>query len=327
MRFIDISFPTRHYTRVKAALADTTDPALIYNESTNGRSEIRIMANENDTQMIVDRVQSVLADNGEWRLVVLPVEAACSSRQTARDLYLEDEQHSVRTAREEIFHEVSASSRLNPDFIVLSALSAIVAALGMNAENVAVVIGAMVIAPLLGPILSFSFGAAIGDLKIMTRSARTALAGVATGVVIAYCITFFVEVNTKSAELLSRAEIGIGTLVLALASGAAAALSLVTGLSAMLVGVMVAVALLPPSAAIALYMGAGAPDLALKAGALLAANVICVTLAAQIVFIAKGVRPRRWQDQQAATRSRSINLAVWGVLLVALAGVILYMAD
>ena len=129
--------------------------------------------------------------------------------------------------------------------------------------------------------------------------------------------------NTASTELTDRTVVGLDSVALALASGAAAALSIVSGLSSTLVGVMVAVALLPPSAAVALYIGAGDLQSAGKAGFLLALNVICVNLASQLVFFVKGVRPHGWLEQEKAARSRNINLVVWGLLLAGLVAMIL----
>jgi uncharacterized membrane protein len=111
---------------------------------------------------------------------------------------------------------------------------------------------------------------------------------------------------------------------LALASGAAAALSLTTGLSSALVGVMVAVALLPPAASTGLLAGAG--DMAGAEGALLllAVNVVSVNLAAQVVFLGRRIRPLTWFEKKVAARYSAIGLALWLVALALLIGLILW---
>jgi uncharacterized membrane protein len=108
------------------------------------------------------------------------------------------------------------------------------------------------------------------------------------------------------------------SIALALASGAAAALSLSTGLSGTLVGVMIAVALLPPAATIGLMLGAGETDLALGAALLLGANVVSVNLAAKIVFLLKGVRPRTWMEKEMARRAMPAYLGAWLIALLIL---------
>lgn len=93
--------------------------------------------------------------------------------------------------------------------------------------------------------------------------------------------------NITSPEIASRTVVGLDSVALALASGAAAALSLTTGLSSVLVGVMVAVALLPPAVALGLMLGHGHFDLAVGAGLLLAVNLVCVNLSSKVVFLLK----------------------------------------
>ena len=94
-----------------------------------------------------------------------------------------------------------------------------------------------------------------------------------------------------SPELAGRTNVGLDSVALALASGAAAALSLTTGLSSVMVGVMVAVALLPPAVTLGLMLGHGEGSLAAGAGLLLAINVVCINLASKVVFFIKGIRP------------------------------------
>jgi uncharacterized membrane protein len=105
---------------------------------------------------------------------------------------------------------------------------------------------------------------------------------------------------------------------IALAAGAAAVLSLTTGLSSTLVGVMVAVALLPPTATMGMLLGAGMPTLAGGALLLLMVNVVCVIVAAKLVFYSRGIAPRTWYERSKARQSKVLASAVWGILLIIL---------
>jgi len=129
--------------------------------------------------------------------------------------------------------------------------------------------------------------------------------------------------NLDSPEILVRTDVDLGGVVLGLASGAAAVLSLTGGLSSTLVGVMVAVAILPPTATIGMMLGAGRWEEALGALLLLTVNIVCVLLSAKLVFLLKGVRPRSWTERNRAKQSNAIYLALWAVLLVILVVVIL----
>jgi len=184
------------------------------------------------------------------------------------------------------------------------------------------VIGAMVIAPLLGPNIALALGTALGDTALMWRSLKTNLAGVSMTLVITVLIALFMPLDIESEELLARTDVGLDSVALALASGAAAALSLTTGLSSVLVGVMVAVALLPPAATFGLMLGSGQYAMATGAGLLLAVNIVCVNFAAKLVFLVKGIHPRTWWEKQKARQSMITYLMIWAVSLLLLVGLI-----
>ncbi len=322
MRLIEATFPTEYRDQVTTAVAGA-EPVdwRATNDGGDGRCVVRALVAQGDGQKLIDMLQSIFDGVDGWRVVVLPVEATAPTLESS-DTQADETKRRTMALREEIFQDVADGARLGPDFFVLTVLSTVVAAIGLNADNVAVVIGAMVIAPLLGPILAFSFAGALGDLKLMLRSGRAALSGFGVGGLTAVLIGAAVPVNLSSRELISRADLGLDSVALALASGAAAALSIVTGISSALVGVMVAVALVPPAAAIGLFLGAGEPGLAAKAAMLLAVNVVCVNLAAQVVYAWKGVHPRTWLERKSAARSARINFAVWTALLVALVSLV-----
>jgi uncharacterized hydrophobic protein (TIGR00341 family) len=183
-----------------------------------------------------------------------------------------------------------------------------VVAFGLESDSVAVVIGAMVIAPLLGPNIAFAFATAIADRALMLSAAKSSILGIALSVAVAAALALLVDPNIASPELLQRSSSGYGGIVLALASGTAAALSVTTGLSATRVGVMLAVALLPPAATLGIMVAAQRLDLASGAAMLLGANVACINIAAQVVFISKGIRPRRWHERKTARRAVIVNL-------------------
>ncbi len=140
---------------------------------------------------------------------------------------------------------------------------------------------------------------------------------------ISVAIGFAWPVALDSHELMSRTSVGLDGIAVALASGAAATLSLTVGVSAALVGVMVAVALMPPAAAMGMLFGAGEWHLAVGAGTLLAVNVVCVNLSAQAMFVLFGVRPRTWFEKENARRATIMNASIWIVLLGALAVLLL----
>lgn len=325
MRLIEAIIPTARIDAVKSAV-DRCEPThwRISTTEEDDRCVLRAFFADDTAQGLVDALQDICEGGEDWRILVLPVEATAPKPEDTPGKNAERARKKKLALREEIYGDVAEGAALSPDFYLLTFASTIVAALGLNADNVAAVIGAMVIAPLLGPILAVSFASALGDFKLLARSARNALLGLLLGVTLAAAIGALFPVNLESNELMSRTVVGLDSLVLALAAGAAAALSIVAGVSAALVGVMVAVALLPPAAAVGLFLGAGEFVFASRALLLLIVNVVCVLLAAQAVYFYKGVLPRTWVEKKKAGKATKIKFMILTALLALLAAIIAF---
>jgi uncharacterized hydrophobic protein (TIGR00341 family) len=277
----------------------------------DGMQQMWLLISDDKLQTVLDTLQKLLSEQQTARIVVLPVEMSLP-KADEEDRKQED---AATEAREALYEGVEKGVRLDLNFMVLVVLSSLVAAIGLITNNAAVVIGAMVIAPLLGPNLALSFGTAMGDLSLIKKSVQTLVAGMILAVAAPAILGMFWTFDITNHELVLRTAVGIDSAILALASGAAAALSLTTGLSSVLVGVMVAVALLPPAAALGLMLGSGNTDLATGAGLLLAVNIVCINLASKIVFDIKGIRPLGWKEKEKAKRSKVVYILGWLVTL------------
>jgi len=296
----------------------------------DGRIPITLLLGEIDRQALLDRLQAALGESGDWRITILPTDTAIPREdkddgddgdegpEETKEGKEERRQAEERASREELHHLVADGARTNQNFLLLVVLSTVVATVGLEQDSVAILIGAMVIAPLLGPNVAFAFGAAIGDRALMIEAVRTAVTGVSLSILIAGLIALAVRPDLSSGELMARTDLDYAGIALALASGAAAALSVTTGLSSTLVGVMVAVALLPPAATLGMMIAIGEWHLAIGAGMLLAGNVACVNLAAQVVFVWKGIKPRLWAERRNARRAMAISVATWVALILVL---------
>ncbi len=280
---------------------------------------MRLVVTDDSVQGVLDALQSVLGAQPYAKLLVYPVDISLP-KQTEEQ---QEKESQATQAREALYKEVQKNSRLDLNYLVLVMLSTVVAAIGLIENNVAVVIGAMVIAPLLGPNLAFGLGTALGDLSLMKNSLKTLFAGVLLAVSLSALMGVLWPFPLTSPELISRTDAGLDSIALAFASGAAAALSLSTGLPSVLVGVMVAVALLPPAATFGLMLGHARIDLASGAALLLAVNVVSVNLACKLVFLLKGVGPRTWWEKETAKKAMRRYIFVWVVTLMVL-GVVIY---
>jgi uncharacterized hydrophobic protein (TIGR00271 family) len=176
----------------------------------------------------------------------------------------------------------------------------------------------MVIAPLLGPLLGTILGVAVGERGLFARALRAGAAGIALAVAVGVLLGLMLPFGIAG-ELAKRATVGFDDIALALAAGAAAVLSLTAGVASVLVGVMVAVALMPPATAIGLFLGKGAWLMAGDAAVLLAVNLVALHLSGQIVFLVQGVKPRTRYRQAKVKPSVRLSLAASGLLLAVLA--------
>jgi uncharacterized hydrophobic protein (TIGR00341 family) len=283
-------------------------------EDEDGLQSARLISSDDRLQSTLDGLQTVLGTHPKARILVIPVDVALPKSPEA-ERKVED---AAVASREALYSSVQKNARLDWNFVLLVILSTIVAAIGMIENNVAVIIGAMVIAPLLGPNLAFGLGTALGDVELMRRSFLSLVVGILLAISLSVGIGMLWPSNQLSTELLGRTDVGLDSVALALVSGAAAALSLTTGLSSVLVGVMVAVALLPPAATLGLVLGYERMDLAAGAGLLLAVNIVCVNLACKLVFLFRGIAPLTWKAQQNARRSMFAYISVWIVTLTLL---------
>ncbi|MEZ5897430.1 MAG: TIGR00341 family protein [Parvularculaceae bacterium] len=324
MRLIEITFPVKRSDDVRAEI-DKAEPAhvLISDPNADDQCVARVFFAGKGAQEFFDAIQQLCERENDWRVLVIPVEATAPKPEESEEKKNADAARGERALREEIYNDVKDGAALSLDFFVLTMASTIVAAIGLNSDNVAAVIGAMVIAPLLGPILAVTLGVSLGDRKLILHAARNAVAGLFVGVFAAVLIGRFGGVNLESHELMSRIVVGLDSIALALAAGVAAALSIVAGVSSALVGVMVAVALLPPAAAAGLFLGAGEMSFAARAALLLTINIICIMIAAQGVYLWKDVRPRTWLEKKSAEKAMRISTIALFVLLVAAAAIIL----
>jgi uncharacterized hydrophobic protein (TIGR00341 family) len=131
------------------------------------------------------------------------------------------------------------------------------------------------------------------------------------------------SVDPGIGEHASRTQVGLGDIAIALAAGVAGTLSFTKGLPSALIGVMVAVALLPPTVTVGMLLGSGNTALVPGAVQLVLVNVICVNLGAVTTFFFKGVRPRTWWETKKAEKATRTAIIIWSALLIILVVTIL----
>lgn len=241
--------------------------------------------------------------------------------------YEEDSDESDRISREELG---SAAWELTPSlstYMVLTIVSALIATAGLLLDSAAIVVGSMVIAPLVGPALAASVGTVVEDHTLRGRGVWLQLLGIIVS--IAAATVFGVVVNVTGIippgtdvlgieQVNERLAPGVLTLVIAIGAGVAGALSLSAGVSTALVGVMIAVALIPPAAAVGVGIAWGLSELALGAGVFVLVNILSINLSALSVLWLKGFRPETWYDEQGARHAMAVRIGGLVIALLAL---------
>jgi uncharacterized hydrophobic protein (TIGR00341 family) len=343
LRIIEISAPENSSDKIKELAEEYNAVDCWQSERKEWQSKdddkrmtTRILVDVTNQQDMMDALTRAVNDHDGWRIILLPVEATMPRPENPE----ENEQGKqanqgkkwikVRNilrgsvTREELLQDMEKGGRLTFDFVLLAFLSTIVAGIGLIQSDVAIIIGAMVIAPLLGPNLALAFGAALGDKDLILNAIKTNVVGLGFTLLISALAGYFItEASvTESEELLNRTNVSYASIALALAAGGAAVLSLTTGVSSALVGVMVAVALMPPAVALGLTVGNAQWEMAFGSGLLLATNVVCINLAALGVFRLKGIKPRTWYEEKQARKASRVNAVIWFSMLIILAGMI-----
>lgn len=324
LRLVEIMLPADFAPEVQRIIADGPSEGIWQETLADGQMLVRVVLDASETGQLIDRFEQRFNHQENFQLLVLPVAAALPQREEEPQADDDSQAESNRgygrlsLSRQELGQQISDMARMHWVYVTTVILSAIVASIGMLRDNVAVIIGAMVIAPLLGPNIALGFGATVGDTNLLRRALLTNIVGLLIALAMAASVGVFLSPDEFGHEVLSRTSVQISDVVLALASGAAGALAITTGAPAALVGVMVAVALLPPAIALGLMAGTAQWWEAVQASVLLATNVICVNVAAIVTFLAQGIRPATWWEARAAKRSALAALALWMLVLCAL---------
>jgi uncharacterized hydrophobic protein (TIGR00271 family) len=193
--------------------------------------------------------------------------------------------------RAALLDEVRSNVRPAWAYYVLAAASCAIASLGLLEDSAPVIIGAMLIAPLMTPIVALAFAIVNGEWRV-TRDAALALAGgSALAVTLSAAVSLIAQLPTPGEQILSRGNPNLLDLGIALAAGGIAGYARVNrGVAETVGGAAIAVALMPPLCVVGI--GVSVHDLTLAYGAFLlfATNLVGITLACALVFVAAGLR-------------------------------------
>ncbi len=219
--------------------------------------------------------------------------------------------------RSEVFAQMRQSARAGVDYYVLIFLASAIASLGLILDSGAVIIGAMLVAPLMSPILAVGQGIVQGNVRLIRRGASSAFKGVAVALAVGTASALLLPPRPPTHEMLARGEPSLLDLLVAVMAGAAAAYGVSRkSVAAALPGVAISVALVPPLCVAG--WGLGSSNFRLGGGALLLflTNFAGIVLVGALIFLLLGFRPSRTGRDRAARRA--ILWAAVAIVLVAI---------
>lgn len=193
---------------------------------------------------------------------------------------------------EDLFTTLRANAQFTTPFMVMMVLATLIATFGLYADSSPVIIGAMILAPLMAPIVSFSMGLIRYDLTLMANSIKTVILGSLTGLFVGISVTYIIPMEIITDEIQARLSPNLLDLGIAVASGIAAAYAHAReDIAQSLAGVAIAVALVPPLAVTGI--GIGWMEWHIFSGSLLLflTNLAGIILFAGITFYLLGYAP------------------------------------
>ena len=208
-------------------------------------------------------------------------------------------------------------------FAVLLFLSTVIAAYGVIADSTATVIGAMIIAPLMTPIMATAAGLVMGDMKRAGRSLLVVVAGVVGVVGLAWFIGFFLTTSvisyTANSQITARISPSLTDLMIALACGAAGAFAMSrSDVADTLPGVAISISLVPPLCVVGLGLAGAELDVAWGAMLLFLTNFLSILLAGGGVLALLGLSAAATKQLEKDKRRRAFIFVVTGALIVAI---------
>lgn len=326
LQLVEAYIPQKHFTAIDEKIKSFNIVSYWSGEQTAKHTLVRILVKTEDSEDVLEYFESVANLIDGFEVLLMPVQTYLK-RKSPSDEGKEKESEGAgklqRASRHELYLHIESSSKSDLTYILFVVLSAIVVFLGLVKDSSAIVIGGMVIAPLLGPVIAVAFASILGDFKLLRRSSLTMVKGIllALAISILFSLCFTIP---ETAEFSSRTQVDLSDIVLALASGAAGAISILRRFPSSLVGVMVAVALLPPTVVLGMSIGGALWSQALGAMLLLLVNINSILLAAVVTFSLSGIHPVHYEEIQRADNSKRYSLLFISIIVGLLVLAVVY---
>ncbi|WEL19547.1 TIGR00341 family protein [Candidatus Nanohalococcus occultus] len=311
MRQLQVTVPEKETERVAEVLEGYSNDVSSKQVEKKDREfkEFSLTTEEDKVDSITEDLKSISSlKSGDLYIRILEQESLIEKGRETKG-------GSTDLSQQEIYSQAQEFSGFSRAEWGLTVISGLVAALGVTMDNTIVVIGAMMFAPLLSPLVAASISLTVGDVSLMKKSIRTSLLSAGVVLLASTVPGLFFE---PSGLLGLFTEFTVLNVFLAFLVGAAASLTSATGRQDQVAGVAVAIALVPPLAAAGLSVANTAFSAALSAAAIAFANMLGILVAGTLTFKTLGLKPETYYKQVKAKKMNSL-IPVAGAVLVLIA--------
>lgn len=325
LRLIELVVPKKSKEEVIDVITEYRTSNILNVEMSDSLLLFKILVTTEESESILDILEKRFSVLEGFRIFIIPIQASLPRiDEIANDengSKSSDEDESIaaeRISREELYANVLSLSKPTKIYFILVILSSFVASIGVLNNNVAVIIGAMVIAPLLGPNMGLSLATVLRDIDLARVALKSIIAGIGIAILISFIIGILVNFDPSIPAIALRTDVAIGTILLAFASGIAGSLAFTSDVSSALIGVMVAVALLPPLSVFGLLLGSGDYYLATGAFLLFLVNLVCINLSGVLTFYVQRIKPLHTWEAFKAYKITYLAIGLWAISLLIL---------
>lgn len=311
MRQLQVTVPEKFKDEVDRILEEYSSDVSFSEVEKDDRKEVEftVSLESGDIDELTGELKGIDdLESGELSIRVLEQESLIEKGQQTRG-------SSTSLSQEELYSKAQEAAEFSNTQWGLIAVSAAIAAYGLALDNVIVVIGAMMLAPLLSPFVSGAISLVVGDRRLMRQSLVHGSLSILLAVAVSYIavLPFPIQVNQTLQLVVSSSVLSV---LLSLLVGSAAALSFATGLRDQIAGVAVAIALVPPLASIGIGLKMGNFLFAGHAATIAAINLLAVIISGYSVFRVLGLSPSTYYREREAERLKFIVPAAFLLLLV-----------
>ncbi|WGI17930.1 TIGR00341 family protein [Methanonatronarchaeum sp. AMET-Sl] len=324
-RTIEVKVPSDMKDEVLSILGEESVERSLVLKTEDQEMLIRALVPKEKVEEVTEALCEAGVEKEGW-LSVATVEVFLSAE--AEDIKEEArEEEQDRISRDELKAQTSEMAKLTPSYLILTIVSSVIATCGILINSTAVVVGSMVIAPILGPAVASGVGTVLADRDLFREAIFSEVLGVLIAVISSAIFAWIAfKFNLVSPiydpmlvdEIIERIYPTFLSIAIAIGSGIAGALSLTVGLSTALVGVMIAVALIPPASVAGIGIALGDPLIAVGASILLAVNVLFLNLSGTLTLRYQGYLPSEYYKQIWVKRDL-VRVSIVYVVLIGLA--------